>query len=272
MFFVDLRLFIKAIAGSFFLSFISFYPSWENVDNMVDNEEIWIAQGTYKPDATDRDISFDIANNGVEIYGGFNGTETLLDQRDFQTNVVVLSGDLLDNDDSVIEFSNTTRDDNSYNVITVNGNDSVFDGLTISGGHANGSVLQNQTGGAIYKTSTIANLSITNCILSNNVSIEGAGAVSSIFGTNGTLTVLNSKFYNNLSRHGTAIYSYTGNNRTVTANVTNSLFYNNVAKDNGATKGFAGSAGWFRAYGTNSTYKCNLVNNTYYNKTQLGTY
>ncbi|MFD0964627.1 beta strand repeat-containing protein [Pseudofulvibacter geojedonensis] len=254
------------------ISWTNAYTNLEDaLANTVNNEEIWVAQGTYIPDSVDRDMSFDIVNSDIKLYGGFNGTETMLDQRNALTNITILSGDLQANDDSTIEFSNSTRNDNSYNVITVNSNNSLIDGFTITGGHANGSNSEHQSGAAINKTTSIANLTIKDCVLKNNVAVGSAAAIQSIFGANGTLTITNSTFQDNLARHGTAIYSYTGNNRVVTSNITNSLFYNNVAKDNGSTKGYAGSAGWFRAYGSNSTYNCNLVNNTYYNNTQLGT-
>jgi len=43
-----------------------------------------------------RQWSFHLQNN-VELYGGFNGTESLLEERDWQNNVTVLSGDLDNN-------------------------------------------------------------------------------------------------------------------------------------------------------------------------------
>jgi hypothetical protein len=49
--------------------------------------------GTYKHTATaDRTISFAL-KNGVGVYGGFAGTETMRSQRNPATNVTILSGD-----------------------------------------------------------------------------------------------------------------------------------------------------------------------------------
>src|SRR4029453_3220444 len=56
--------------------------------------EIWVAAGTYKPTSgTDRSISFALEND-VAIYGGFDSTEDLRTQRNVQTNVTILSGDI----------------------------------------------------------------------------------------------------------------------------------------------------------------------------------
>ncbi|RKY10879.1 MAG: hypothetical protein DRP65_05790 [Planctomycetota bacterium] len=57
--------------------------------------EIWVASGIYMPDVINgnRNISFELVDD-VEIYGGFNGTETLRSERDFLKNKTVLSGDI----------------------------------------------------------------------------------------------------------------------------------------------------------------------------------
>ena len=55
--------------------------------------EIWVAAGTYKPTTgTDRNATFSLIS-GVEIYGGFAGTESVRDERNPKTNVTILSGD-----------------------------------------------------------------------------------------------------------------------------------------------------------------------------------
>jgi predicted outer membrane repeat protein len=94
------------------------------------DEEIWVASGSYKPTSTaDRTISFTL-KNGVAVYGGFAGTETLRDQRNYETNVTVLSGDIgLENDNS----------DNSYHVVVGSNTNAsaILDGFTITAGNAN---------------------------------------------------------------------------------------------------------------------------------------
>jgi len=54
---------------------------------------IWVADGTYKPHASNRGATFTLFK-GLQVYGCFAGTETLLNQRDCTTNKSILSGDL----------------------------------------------------------------------------------------------------------------------------------------------------------------------------------
>ena len=48
----------------------------------------------YKPSVPGgRDASFQMVE-GVRMYGGFDGTETALEQRDWVSNVTILSGNI----------------------------------------------------------------------------------------------------------------------------------------------------------------------------------
>ena len=46
----------------------------------VAGDEIWVAEGTYRPSTTNPAISFDL-RPGVAVYGGFRGTESSRDER-----------------------------------------------------------------------------------------------------------------------------------------------------------------------------------------------
>lgn len=64
----------------------------------TNGDQIWVAEGTYYPTTEvggsgTQYYSFRL-KNGVEIMGGFNGTETSLNQRDPKVNRTILSGDI----------------------------------------------------------------------------------------------------------------------------------------------------------------------------------
>ena len=133
------------------------------------SDEIWVAAGNYKPTTgTDRTISFTL-KNGVALYGGFAGTETLRTQRNPSTNVTILSG----------EIGAAGTADNSYHVVVGAGADNVFvlDGFTITAGNANFSPPPydgRDTGGGIFNGGT---LTITNMTISGNSTVFVGGGI-----------------------------------------------------------------------------------------------
>ncbi len=79
---------------------VSWSQAYGNLNIALQNaqagDEIWVAQGTYKPGTT-TGASFKF-KNGVKMYGGFAGTETLLSQRtDATGHTTILSGAIDDN-------------------------------------------------------------------------------------------------------------------------------------------------------------------------------
>lgn len=138
--------------------------------------EVWVAEGVYKPgnSRTDRFL----LNNDLEIYGGFNGTETTRSQRNPNINHTILSGDINGDDTSSIAYSNSTRNENTYNVVSINGNNVVLDGLTITGGYANGVPTDQKEGAGIRFTGNSVNgVKIINCIISGNMGLRGGAAI-----------------------------------------------------------------------------------------------
>ncbi|WP_083631477.1 YDG domain-containing protein [Labilibacter marinus] len=50
------------------------------IDAASSGDEVWVKTGTYKPHTSDRNVSFAL-KSGVKIYGGFQGTETSIEDR-----------------------------------------------------------------------------------------------------------------------------------------------------------------------------------------------
>jgi len=172
-------------------------------------DEIWVAAGTYKPTATtDRTISFTL-NNGVTIYGGFAGTETLRTQRNPSTHITTLSGE--------IGVAGTA--DNSYHVVVGNGtnNTAVLDGFTITAGNANGASSYG-SGGGMYNSGS--NPSLTNMTFSTNSAIDGGGMANVSSSPNLTNVIFNS----NSAEDGGGMFNSGGN-----PVLTNVLFSGNSA-------------------------------------------
>ncbi|GLB47784.1 T9SS type A sorting domain-containing protein [Neptunitalea lumnitzerae] len=155
--------------------------SWANAyttlqqaeDNAPDGADIWIAAGTYIANASDRNERILEISNSHNWYGGFNGTETQLSQRDPETNVTIISGDALGNgsaDASAVA-------DNAYNLVRVNASvDLLFDGLTFKEAHTNSGGGLNGNGGVIQfagvenSIEMNTNAVFNNCIIQNNYS------------------------------------------------------------------------------------------------------
>jgi hypothetical protein len=115
----------------------------------VSGDQIWVAAGTYKASPTSRTVSH-VIKAGVATYGGFAGGETSLDQRDFDANLCIVSGDLLGNDTAAA----SSRTDNSYHVLTATaGTTGVFDGFEVRSGYANSSANNDRGAGIICLSS-----------------------------------------------------------------------------------------------------------------------
>ena len=149
--------------------------AFNNLQSALDDAnvgvQIWVAQGTYIPSRltvieNPRTATFKLAN-GVRLYGGFSGTETSIDQRDWQAYPTVLSGDLTDNDE------------NAYHVVTGSGTNAtaVLDGFAIIAGNANSSDPY-YSGGGMYNSS--GSPTVNNCGFSYNNANEGGGVYNNV--------------------------------------------------------------------------------------------
>lgn len=151
------------------------------LENYSAGDEIWVATGTYLPGQASTfpgapRNTFYIYQD-VAIYGGFDGTETMLSERDPVTNVTILSGDL--NGDDVDDDFETNREDNTLNVMlidTLTTAATIIDGFTFEGGHADidDDYFPNKRGGGIF---TWGATQVSNCIFQQNYTIWNAGGI-----------------------------------------------------------------------------------------------
>ncbi|HMQ48611.1 MAG TPA: T9SS type A sorting domain-containing protein [Saprospiraceae bacterium] len=138
-------------------------------------DTIWVAQGVYTPAENDnRNLSFYL-KSGVALYGGFNGTETNLQERNWHHQQTILSGNIGNPADST---------DNSYNVVTALGVDSTarLDGFVITAGYAlypsQQTDYRNYGGGLVVLGTTFhpnSHPSIENCRFEKNIGFYGGG-------------------------------------------------------------------------------------------------
>lgn len=105
--------------------------------------QIWIADGIYKPYAdVPRDFSYTIPH-GLSIYGGFQGNEVSVNERIYGAFPTFLSGDI---------GLPGNQTDNLFHVVSVlpGSENVIMDGIHVSGGMSNGTTTDQQTGSAIY--------------------------------------------------------------------------------------------------------------------------
>jgi hypothetical protein len=260
-------------------------------------EEVWVVAGTYKPtekllntSVDDRDKTF-ILRAGVKIYGGFNGSETLLAERDIVANETILSGDL--NNDNIASTGDY------YHIVASAGNSTgaLLDGFTLQNGFADGSgtvvsAVKNQ-GGAINITDEETTVTFKNLIIKNNQSSgsgNGGGGIylrlsgssnitfdkvtfdsnksSSASGGNlyyksatgsPTVTVSNSKVFNGSGTSGAGFYALGSS-----GNVSDLKIFNTIFSQNRASSNPGGGAMYLGGY-TNTT----IINCTFYNNSNV---
>ncbi len=219
-------------------------------------DEIWVAQGIYYPSKdTNNQIhgfyprrkSFTLLE-GVGLYGGFNGTETQRNQRNWRQNITVLSGDLgVPNDNS----------DNTYEVVyayqPMFAPQAVLDGFFITGGNAD-NVNMAFRGGGIFINGPGPVL-LKNLVVYNNYGKYGGGVAIRAQGTTQgpfNTVVANCVIKGNTAELGGGIYLH--NRKTE--------FYNCSITNNVATLGGnGGGGGIFANISSCFLYHCTLSTN-----------
>lgn len=174
----------------------------------------------------DRTATFELPE-GITIYGGFNGSETLFSQRNPNLYQSILSGDILDDDSDSVTTDNSTRDDNSYHTISANdlSADVTLDGVVIRAGNANsvGGGGAREGGGIRCINSNIKILDVE--VSRNSASNSGGG----IYGNGCAMEIADSVIENNTAHSGGGIAAAGLGN----VKITNTLVTTNEAHNGG---------------------------------------
>lgn len=237
--------------------------SWDNATTLttaltkaVAGDQIWV-QGfdTIKDNVyfvpEDQKATGFTLKSGVQLYGGFAGTEKSINDREtlgkpYQMKYrSVLSGDenikdTVDNTNLIFP-ANGTRSDNATHVLSVdmapssgsnnNTYPTVINGFTIAGGHADGT---DEKGGGIYiygNNTGGGNFRIERCFLFNNYATQGGAvyvdaAVKNV--NNGESLINQCVVYNNAASERSAVVNEGGGIYLAgKATVVNSSIFNN---------------------------------------------
>jgi predicted outer membrane repeat protein len=201
-------------------------------------DEIWVAAGVYYPDQgvgqiNDAVTSTFFMTDGVALYGGFDISDAVLTDRDWENNVTVLSGDIdwdnggadVTDPNGVVITTTNIISDNAYHVVTGSGvtKTAVLDGFTITAGRAHGKYslpCGTVCGGGMYNND--GSPALTNVVFSGNSADYYGGGM---YNEQGIPTLINVTFSGNSSdKYGGGIY----NNESSPA-LTNVVFSSNSA-------------------------------------------
>jgi len=153
----------------------AFLTIQEAVDDAGKGDRIFVKEGAYASGTTDPVI---VMKNGVDIYGGFDGTASKLSRRgDPASFPTVLDGN-----------------NSSYHVV-IGASRARLDGFFVINGNADGAVIADQVGGGMQNIG-VTRLTVKDCFFYDNYALYGGGMIND-YGS--SLTISNSVFVDNMA-------------------------------------------------------------------------
>jgi hypothetical protein len=224
----------------------------EGIDAAFDDGggDVWVAEGVY--DEVRVSVMHDPAvdtgslfmREGVDIYGGFMGTETAREQRDWDTFVTVIDG-------------STARGGERALHVVVGADNAGFDGFTITG--ANGYAYYWESGGrridggGMYNPG--ASPTVANCTFTNNLAYYGGG----MYNYHCSPTVTDCLFTDNYGEFGGGMY-----NHRSSPTVMNCTFEANCLDRDDPWYPYGSGGGMFNSEGSPTLTNCTFADNRAY--------
>lgn len=221
-----------------------------NSTSFVPGGKVFVKAGTYYPTTG----GFTVSDDNVQIFGGFDGTETDENDRDmsliYTTNATIISGDI-NGDDIAGDFA-SNKSDNVGQLMNVNTNVVTIDGFIFENAHkpsGSNPVIYFPT---TYNTSFFT---LKNSIIRNNYAANGMLMDYRYF--TDTIEFINVAIKGNLLNNGVCLFQSSGTNTPIDFRFVNLEFSDNqFNSDFGAI--------WLRETGT-SNMNTTIVNSTFVN-------
>ena len=252
------------------------------IDNAGGSDVLWIAEGIYTPDSEDDSFVITGDQDGIELYGGFDGTETSRDQRAPREHRTILSGDIAGDDtdpdgDGIIEnAANIAGDENAHLVLLIDGGEgavgpdsdanitpeTVVDGVTITAGDGDGDSQTTHEGGGLHcdgeGPGNQCSPSLRNIVLTGNQAPYGAAIYVDATEGLSNLTIIDARIEGNAAFEGGGIHVVVDQGTSeATLHVQNSVLIENTSTFGGALYQSASSEGLIDTHLTNVWFNRN---------------
>ncbi|WP_418637023.1 T9SS type A sorting domain-containing protein [Winogradskyella sp.] len=190
------------------------------LNNALLNDEIWVSSGVYTPATAATVLRLDFEN--LKIYGGFDGTELTLADRDltkvFTDNATIISGDI--NGDDIEGDFTTNKTDNATTLVSLEDDNVIFDGFVLQNAYTSGS------SPVIATNTNVTNFTLKNTWISENYS---GGLLLDWRKFSGDLVVENVAITNNATNNGVVLVEHSAlNSDELTSHWSNILFTDNT--------------------------------------------
>jgi hypothetical protein len=250
------------------------YPNVQDaINSATGGDEIWVAEGVYKPASSTESIAFSGTKDGLKIYGGFQSGDNF-GERNPEAKVTILSGDVggtADDDpdgDNIVEDHFDINGENATHVVYLDGvtngpitGSTVIDGFTITAGQADAT---SESGGGLYcDAGTFGTPSECSPTLRNVVFIGHQGGALFATAEDGTTspTIVDAVFRSNdEGGGGGGVAIETINGGTANPTIVSSLFVDNESRGSTGGGGFA-----INVFSTGDTANPSIVNSVFVN-------